>query len=493
MKKQTTTAITLALSSLIMSPVIAAQKVEQPNVVIIYVDDLGYGDLASYGHPIVKTPNIDQLAKEGIKYTQFYAPAPLCSPSRAGLLTGRTPYRTGIRSWIPPGQNVHLGENEITIAHLMKKNNYSTFIAGKVHLNGGIDMKHQPQTDDMGFDYSFIIPGGWVKNKQVEKKHKDKSLRDGKMYPDNFYRNGKPVGKTHKFSGQLVADETIKWLDNQKNDTPFFAYIPFSEVHTPIASPDKYRDMYNQYLTSEAKENPNLFHYDWAGRPYRGAGEYYANITFLDEQVGRIIRKLKQMEEYDDTIIIFSSDNGPVTREARKPWELNMAGETGGLRGRKTNLFEGGIRVPGIIRYPAKIKAGTISNEPVTALDILPTLAELTGYTVPSDRTIDGQSIVSTFNGQSIERSRPFIWTIDTPNQDDPINEWAIRDRDWKLILTRDQEPKFLFNIAKDPYEINNHVKNKPRILNDLMRKFQNYKIDIESDSLMLARKKKEK
>ncbi|MCJ8303897.1 sulfatase-like hydrolase/transferase, partial [Shewanella sp.] len=155
---------------------------EQPNLVIFYVDDLGYGDLGSYGHPMLKTPNIDKLAEAGIKYTQYYSPSPLCSPSRAGMLTGRTPYRTGIRSWIPHGQDVHLGENEITIANLLQDKGYDTAIMGKVHLNGGIDMKDQPQVDDMGFQYSFIIPGGFAKNKKVKTSNPQNGFRSGKLY-----------------------------------------------------------------------------------------------------------------------------------------------------------------------------------------------------------------------------------------------------------------------------------------------------------------------
>ncbi len=469
---------------------IAFSNEQLPNVIIFYADDLGYGDLASYGHPIVKTPNIDQLANEGVKYTQFYSPAPLCSPSRAGLLTGRTPYRTGIRSWIPKGKDVYLSEHEITIAHLLKEKGYATFIAGKLHLNGGIEMEDHPQVDDMGFDYAFIMHGGWAKNSKVEESNQEDTPRYGKLYPDNFYRNGEAVGATTKFSGELVADETIAWLSEHDFSKPVFAYIPFSEVHTPVASPQKHLSQYAQFLTDEAKQQPDLFHWDWHDRPHRGPGEYYANISFLDEQIGRIIGFLKSKNQLDNSIVIFSSDNGPVTREVRKPWELGMAGETGGLRGRKDNLFEGGIRVPGIIRYPSLIEGGAISNEPVTALDILPTLAEIIGFEVPSDRAIDGLSIAKTFSNKKLERKKPLIWTIDMPNQDDPVNEWAIRDGDWKLILTRDEIPKYLFNITDDPYEVDNQVNKRPEILAELLQQFEIYRQDIESDTILMMKQK---
>jgi len=461
-----------------------------PNLVLILVDDLGYGDLPSYGNLIVKTPNIDKLVRDGIKYTQYYAPAPLCSPSRAGLLTGRTPYRTGIRSWIPPGSNVHLGKNEITIAHLLKEKGYETAVMGKLHLNGGAEMTNQPQAKDMGFDYSFVIPGGWAKDKKVEAKHTDGTLRRGKIYPDNYWRNGKPVGETNNFSGELVSNEVTSWLDKQhKKGNPFFLYVPFSEVHTPISSPKKYLEMYSDYITDFAKNNPYLYHWDWVDQPYRGQGEYYANISFLDAQVGKIMNKLKAMGELNNTIVILTSDNGPVTREARKPWELNMAGETGGLRGRKDNLLEGGIRVPAIVRYPAIIKPGQISNTPMYGLDWLPTLAELMNFEVPNDREIDGQSIVNTMKGKDIDREKPMIWSIDMAGQDDPINEWAIREGDWILILDRGKKPKFLFNLAKDPYEVVNHLSNRDDILNPLFKKFIKYKNNIETDTINVASK----
>lgn len=463
---------------------------QTPNLVLILADDLGYGDLASYGHLIVKTPHIDRLAQEGIRFTQYYAPAPLCSPSRAGLLTGRQPYRTGIRSWIPTGADVHLGRNEITLAHLLQNKGYATAVMGKLHLNGGADLSHHPQASDMGFDYSFVIPGGWAKNKVVEQKPADGSPRRGKLYPDNFWRNGKAVGETHTFSGELVADEAIAWLNEQDRQQPFFLYLPFSEVHTPIASPSKYLKMYDTYTTEFAKNNPDIFHWDWIQQPYRGQGEYYANISFLDAQVGRIIDHLEEMGILDNTIVIFTSDNGPVTREARKPWELNMAGETGGLRGRKDNLLEGGIRVPAIMRYPAWIEPGQVSDEPIYGLDWLPSLVEMMQLDLPADRVIDGQSMLPVLKGEKLQRKKPMIWSIDMAGQDDPINEWAIRQGDWKLILDRAENPKFLFNIANDPYEVQNMMTTQTELVESLREQFRSYKDDIENDSLAHAREK---
>jgi len=194
------------------------------------------------------------------------------------------------------------------------------------------------------------------------------------------------------------------------------------------------------------------------------------------------------MGKSDETVIIFTSDNGPVTREYRKPWELGIAGETAGLRGRKDNLLEGGIRVPAIIKYPPLIKPGQISNVPVHGVDLLPTLAELLDFKLPSDRELDGQSITATFRGGEIERNRPLIWTIDMPDEDDLVNEWAIRDGDWKLILDRDEKPKYLFNIADDPYEMYNLLDQDDEILATLIQQFDTYRENIENDAISKAR-----
>jgi arylsulfatase A-like enzyme len=235
----------------------------------------------------------------------------------------------------------------------------------------------------------------------------DGSPRRGKIYPDNYWRNGEPVGETHKFSAELVSDEVIRWLEQIDQERPFFIYIPYSEVHVPIASPQRFIDQYSEFISDHARNNPDIFHFDFKNQPYRGSGEYYANISFLDEQMGRVLEKLEAMGKTENTIVIFSSDNGPVSKESRKPWELSMAGETHGLRGRKDNLFEGGIRVPAIIRYPSSIKGGQVSDQPVHGLDILPTLSDLLDFELPADREIDGQSIAVTFQGNSLNRRKP--------------------------------------------------------------------------------------
>lgn len=463
-----------------------AADAKHPNLVIILADDLGYGDLGAYGHQIVKTPNIDKLAQEGVKFTDYYAPAPLCSPSRAGLLTGRMPFRTGIRSWIPEGKNVALGRNELTIANLLKQQGYDTAIMGKLHLNAGGDRTDQPQAKDMGFDYRLVNTAGFVSDSTLD--NAKERPRYGMVYPTGFTRNEKPIGRAKTFSGELVSSEVVNWLDKKKDNNPFFLYVAFTEVHSPLASPKKYLDMYAPYISAYAKQHPDLFYGDWADKPWRGAGEYYANISYMDAQVGKVLDKIKAMGEEDNTIVIFTSDNGPVTREARKVYELNLAGETDGLRGRKDNLWEGGIRVPAIIKYGHHIPQGMVSETPMSGLDWMPTLAQMMNFPLPKDRTYDGQSIVPVLEKQAFKREKPLIFGIDMPFQDDPTDEWAIRDGDWKMIIDREGKAKYLYNLKQDRAEMLNQIGKQPEIEQRMFAEFLKYKNDIDNDSLMKAR-----
>lgn len=444
----------------------------KPNILVIYVDDLGYGDTSVYGHPVVATPNIDRLAEEGVRFTQFYAPSALCSPSRAGLLTGRTPYRTGIQSWIPDNSDVSLNRDEYTIAQLAKDNGYRTAVIGKWHLNGGLHMEDAPQPKDFGFDYQYGL-AAWVKNEKAE------AAGRGPLYPDNMYRNNEPVGETNAYSAELVSSEAINWLEAGKE--PFFLFLTYSEVHTPVASPPAFLNQYDEHLTEESRQYPLRYYMNWADRPYRGKGEYYANISYLDAQMGRVIEHLRAKKQLDKTIVIFSSDNGPITAKAETPWELGMAGETDGLRGKKRYLFEGGIRVPGIVRWPEMVPAGEVVDEVATALDVLPTLAELLEHDL-SHLTLDGDSIVSLIDSDAattIVRTKPFYWSIPTPDG----MEYAYREGSWKMMLDPSAVPVYLFNLAEDRYEVNNQLEREPERVKSMLARFLSYRSEVEPSS----------
>jgi len=390
----------LSFIALVCSTTLAA---ERPNFLVILCDDLGYGDLACYGHPTIKTPNLDRLAKQGWRFTDCYAAAPVCSPSRAGLLTGRTPSRVGVYNWIPGGNVMHMPASEITIAHLLNKGGYETAVVGKWHCNGKFNSDAQPQPDDAGFDHWFATQNN------ASPTHRN---------PKNFVRNGKRVGKTDGFSCQVVADEGIAWLKSRENqEKPFFLHVCFHEPHEPIDSPDA--------MVARYKE---------AGATKRGEALYYANVENMDAAVGKLMAALDEMQLADDTLVFFTSDNGPETLN-RYGGAWRSHGSPGPLRGMKLWMYDGGIRVAGIMRFPGHTTAGEEPSTPISAVDLLPTFCELAGVKVPQGRTLDGTSMAPLFEGEPLERDRPLFWHYYNALGEPKL---AMRDGDWMLVATVD-------------------------------------------------------
>ncbi len=438
---------------------------ERPNILVVYVDDLGYGDLGVMGHHTLRTPNIDRLASQGLLLTSYYAPSPLCSPSRAALMTGRTPFRSGIESWIPEDQDVQLGPDEITIATLLKQQGYQTFLGGKWHLNGGLSQKRHTQPEDHGFDqwlalHAFPLP------------------HNGN--PTNFFRDGQALGEVQGFTADIVVDEAIGWLDGRDASTPFFMYVAMIEPHSSIANPPAFNEMYAEYTKGVAEPFVNGLPEPPSNLQARGPGEYYANISYLDFQLGRLLDHMDRRGLRDSTFVFFASDNGPVTTDWRKWWEVNLYGETGGLRGRKADLYEGGIRVPAIVRYPGVVKAGTVSDAIVIGYDLLPTIAEVVGFDVPKDRPIDGEDFSPVLRGQSFKRKSPLYWEFD----DDQGFHFALRDEDWKLLADEDLETVRLYNLVHDPFEVQDRSRDRPEVVKRLLSRLKTMHASVEADPL---------
>ena len=438
---------------------------EQPNILLVYVDDLGFGDLGSYGHPVIQTPNIDSLAAEGLRYTSNYSPSALCSPSRAGLLTGRTPYRTGIKSWISHDSGVYLRDEEVTLAEVLRDAGYSTAHIGKWHLNSDLGSDSEPQPTDQGFDYYYGHNAY-----QLPHNHN----------PTNIFRGKTALPMQKGYTADLYADETIDWLQHRDATKPFFVYMSMAEPHTSFANPAAYNEMYADYSQGEIVPIPNGL----AQPPKemlipRGPGEYYANISYMDAQVGRVFDWLRDNDLYDNTVVVFSSDNGPVTANWINWWEVNAYGDSGGFRGRKHYLYEGGIRVPAIIRYPDAVAAGSVSNAPVIGMDWFVTLANIGGGKIPDDRAIDGIDIAATFNGEDLP-DRSLFWALHAASD----LEFAVRKDSWKLLLDGQHQARELFNLAEDPLELFNLIDAEPDQVEMLLAVFVKHRDSIASDPL---------
>jgi arylsulfatase A len=286
------------------------------------------------------------------------------------------PYRYGVYDWIPPGHDMHLPASEVTIASLLREAGYATAIHGKWHLNGKFNSPEQPQPDDQGFDYWFAV--------QYSQPHLD---------PKDFVRNGVPV-ETVGYAAQIVADDAVRWLrESRGNGKPFFQFVNFLEPHEPIMSPP---ELVSQYAEHGIK------------------AEYYANVTNLDEAIGRILTALDELDLADDTLVLFTSDNGPA-QYTPDGYFNKSHGSAGPLQGYKRHMFEGGIRVPAVVRWPGHTRAGETSSEPLSNVDILPTLAAIAGVSTPDDRVIDGSDMTPVFRGESIDRSVPLHWHFYDP------------------------------------------------------------------------------
>jgi arylsulfatase A len=339
---------------------------ERPNILIMIADDMGYADLGCYGGS-AHTSHLDRLASKGVLFTDFYAAAPNCSPSRAGLLTGRAPSRVGIYSYRPPAHPMHLRDEEITIAEVLSGAGYQTAHFGKWHLGalGHDSILQHPQPSDQGFEYSFGTENNAIPSH---------------LNPVNFIRNGTPVGTQEGYSCQIVADEAIAWLTSMYDPVrPFLMYVAFHEPHAKIAAPPQLVEKYQGYPPFDA--------------------EYLACIENLDLAAGRILSYLEMNHLTERTLIVFSSDNGSYRQASNDE-----------LRAVKSYLYEGGIRVPGILHWPVLILEGTVINQPAGFVDIMPTICEITGIDLPDDRVIDGTSILPMLTGDEFSRDKPLFW-----------------------------------------------------------------------------------
>lgn len=435
------------------------------NILLIYADDLGFGDLGHYGHPVIQTPNLDKLARQGMTFTAHYANSGLCSPSRAALLTGRYPYRSGIKSWIPAGSGIFLRDEELTLAEVLKEAGYSTALIGKWHLNADLGNPDEPQPNDQGFDYFYG--------------HNAYQIPTNKN-PTNIFRNRSALPQQKGFTAQLYADEAVNWLDARDETKPFFLMLSMAEPHTTIENPAEFNGMYARFTRGETIPIPSgLRDPPKAKLIPRGPGEYYANITYMDAQIGRVLTWLDNQGLSKNTVIVFTSDNGPVTSDWMNWWEVNAYGSTGGYRGRKHMLYEGGIRVPAIVKIPGVVEAGSVSNDVVLSSDFFSTLVRMGGGELPTDRPIDSVDLTDVLRGGVLMPQDRF-WALDAVTE----LEYVVRRENWKLFIDRRGVPQELYDLVSDPLELFNLVEEQADKVAELVGVFEKTLSSIKSDPL---------
>jgi arylsulfatase A len=420
------------------------------NIVLIMADDMGFGDLSSYGHPVIKTPNLDGLANEGIRLTSFYAAAATCTQSRAGLMTGRHAVRSGMHTVLFPNSETGMPESENTIAEVLKNQGYQTAMVGKWHLG---DRKPFLPTDN-GFDeyfgllYSNDMISPWV-------------IREPELPPLMFYRDDQPAGIVENQSTLTTryTEETISQLERLDKNKPFFLYVAHAMPHLPVSVPESFKGSSR-------------------------AGLYGDVIETIDWSVAQILKALKDNDLDDNTIVIFTSDNGPWLN-LKIPMltggvERSHAGSKGLLRGSKASTYEGGLRVPAIIRWPHKIKAHQSSAEPVSGLDLYATIVSIAGAKIPQDRVIDGADLTNFLTGI----------TDKSPNQSFFYYKGqtleAVREGRWKLRISRALDtnelipegkaaPVELYDLETDPSEQFNRANEEQNIVAHLTKRLQDF------------------
>jgi arylsulfatase A len=423
-----------------------AAEPDKTNFIVILCDDLGYGDLGCFGHPKIKTPHLDKLATDGMRLTDCYAGAPVCSPSRAGLLTGRIPNRVGIYDWIPQKSPMHLRASEVTVATLLKQAGYQTCHVGKWHCNGMFNSSEQPQPGDHGYDHWFATQNNAAPT------HKN---------PTNFVRNGKRVGPTEGYSSQVIVDEAMSWLTQCDKSKPFLLMVWLHSPHETIATASSFVEPY------------------LAGAETPEQAEYFGNVSQVDHEVGRLLKSLDDGGLRDNSLVFFSSDNGPETLNRYKGSERSY-GSPQPLRGMKLHLYEGGIRVPGIVRWPQRIKPGQTSHEPVVSYDLLPTFCQIAGVTLPADRVLDGSSVLPLLTGEPIQRSKPLYWQYDRAIGGP--NRVALRDGDWKLLADATLSKFELYDLKTDRSETRNLAASEPAKLDELAAKMRRLHAEIKAE-----------
>lgn len=417
---------------------------EQPNIIFIMADDLGYGHLGSYGQKVLETPAIDRLASNGMRFTQAYAGSTVCAPSRSVLMTGQHTGHTTVRgNWGPNGERIPLKDEDITIAEVLKSAGYRTGMIGKWGLG-------EPGTTGLpnrqGFDHWF----GFLNQHNAHS-----------FYPPFLWRNDRIVYYNENENGQrrtyvqdLFIEETLDFIRNEKN-SPFFLYLPLTLPHTELAArpglAKKYSGKFDDLPWPAEKGRPEVA---------EAKAEYAGMIATMDHDIGLIMAELDKQGIADRTIVIFTSDNGAATEHGAVAEYFDGSGP---LRGIKRDMYEGGIRVPLIVNWPSRIAAGTVETlSHVSFQDFLPTFAEIGGGVAPTG--IDGISILPALvEEETVGNDRPLYWEFrQKPHL--PLKQ-AVREGKWKAVRLREDQPIELYDLSVDLSESNDIAADHPELV----------------------------
>ena len=425
----------------------SVKRAAGPNIILCMTDDQGWGDVGYNGHATLKTPNLDKMSKSGLRFDRFYAAAPVCSPTRGSAITGRHPYRYGIY-----GANTgHMRPEEVTLAEVVREQGYRTGHFGKWHLgtmtttmkdsNRGRAGKseHYSPPQDNGFDVCFTTESK-VPTWDPMKKGSGSSKHYGTHY---FNEKGEVV--TDNLEGddsRVIMDRAIPFIQKAaKDEIPFLAIIWFHTPHKPVIAGDEYLAMYE-------------------GHP---GAHYLGCLTAMDEQMGRLRGELRKLDVADNTMLFFCSDNGP---EDSKDTEAN--GTAGHFRGRKRSLYEGGVRVPGLLEWPAKIKKNRITEIPCGTIDYFPTVIDVLGLDMKGKpEPIDGVSLLPLIEGTMKKRPRPIGFQA--------RNQLALSDNRYKIYSSNSGKSFELYDLIEDPSEANDIAAEKPEILKEMTQTLQEW------------------
>ena len=450
---------TLMLSLLVVTAlaVSAADRIDRPNIVIILADDLGYGDLGCYGHPSIRTPNLDRLAREGMRFTDFYSAAEVCTPSRAELLTGRYPIRSGMchdqYRVLRRDSTGHLPESEITLAELLKTRGYTTACIGKWHLGNwmnepaGHPLRH-------GFDVHFGLPHSNDMNSRpgTPKEQHNSTDPDAKWFNAPLFEGEKLVEQPADQTTltRRYTEKAVRFI-REHQDAPFLLYMPHTFPHTPLFASEDFRN-----------KSPR--------------GRYGDVVEELDWSVGKIVEALRAAGLEKNTFVFFTSDNGP--------WLIRglAGGSAGLLRDGKGSTFEGGMRVPGIAWMPGRIPAGSECREVAVTMDLFTTCATMAGAKVPDDRPIDGLDITPLLTGAGTVKRDAFLYYRGTQLFAARLGRWKahfVTQPSYGPGARETHNPALLYDLGADPSETQDVAAQHPDVLAQIVAAVERHRATV--------------